>query len=240
MSVAEPPHKRNHLLAALPADDYKAVTERATVISVKYGKQLYLQDAPIDSVYFPLSCVVSVLVGVSHGAKVEMATIGNEGMVGFPAVLDVRRAVGDNVVQVHGDAVRLDANVFRNESKARPALRGLMLRYLYALIFQMVYAGSCNRLHSMEERCARWLLQTHDRVGNDTFPLTQEYLAQMLAVRRATVNVAIAILKKAEFIRYVRGRITITDRFGLESAACPCYLVIRREYERLSNYESMI
>ena len=115
-----------------------------------------------------------------------------------------------------------------------------MLRYLYALMWQMVYAGSCNRLHSMEERCARWLLQTHDRVANDSFPLTQEYLAQMLAVRRATVNVAIAMLKKAGFIEYVRGRITVTDRLGLESAACPCYLVIRKEYERLRTDTSSI
>jgi len=238
MSVVDPPHKRNHLLAALPAEDYKALTEHATVISLKYGKQLYLQDAPIDSVYFPLSCVVSVLVGVTDGPKVEMATVGNEGMVGFSPVLDVRRALGDNVVQVPGNAIRLDANTLRNESNARPAVRRLMLRYLYALMSQIVYAGSCNRLHSMDERCARWLLQTHDRVGKDTFPLTQEYLAQMLAVRRATVNVAIAILKKAGFIQYVRGRITITDRLGLESGACPCYVVIRQEYERLSSYES--
>jgi CRP-like cAMP-binding protein len=238
--VSEQPHKRNNLLAALPADDYKALTERATIIPLKYTKQLYLQDAPIDSVYFPLDCVVSLLVGVTDGPKVEMATIGNEGMVGFPTVLDVRRALGDNVVQVPGDAVRLDANIFRNEVNTRPAVRRLMLRYLYALMCQMVYAGSCNHLHSMEERCARWLLQTHDRVGKDTFPLTQDYLAQMLAVRRATVNVAIAILKKADFIQYVRGRITIINRSGLESAACPCYLVIRQEYERLSTYESSI
>ena len=236
--MASPPYNTNHLLAALPADDYKALTEHAAVISLKYGEQLYLQDAPIESVYFPLTCVVSMLVGVTDGAKVEMATVGNEGIVGFPTVLDVRRALGDSVVQVPGDAVRLDADNLRDESNARPSVRRLMLRYLHALMCQMVYAGSCNRLHSMEERCARWLLQTHDRVGKDTFPLTQECLAQMLAVRRATVNVAIAMLKKAGFIRYVRGRITITDRLGLESAACPCYLVIRREYERLDASQS--
>src|SRR5467141_3387212 len=122
MSVAESSHKRNQLLAALPADDYEALAKHAAVISLKYGKQLYLQDAPIKSVYFPLNCVVSILVGVSDGAKVEMATIGNEGMVGFSAVLDVCRALGNNVVQVPGDAVRLDANIFRNQINARPAV----------------------------------------------------------------------------------------------------------------------
>ena len=237
VGVAESPLK-NRLLAALPAEDYKALTARATVISLKYAKQLYAQGTPIESVYFPLNCVVSVLVGATDGPKVEMATVGNEGMVSFAPVLGVRRELGDNVVQVPGEAVRLDANILRNESNARPAVRKLMLRYLYALIFQMAYAGSCNRLHSMEQRCARWLLQTHDRVDKDTFPLTQEYLAQMLAVRRATVNAAIAILKKAAFIQYARGRITVTDRSGLESAACPCYVVIRKEYERLHSYES--
>jgi len=240
MTVSERHQKSNQLLAALPVDDYKALTGRATVVSLKYTKKLYLQDAPIDSVYFPLNCVVSVLVGVTAGAKVEMATIGNEGLVGFPVVLDRDRAIGANVVQVPGEAIRLDANILREESNARPAVQRLMLRYLYALICQMVYAGSCNRLHSMEERCARWLLQTHDRARKDTFPLTQDLLSQMLAVRRATVNVAIAILKKADFIKYARGQITITDRSGLESAACPCYAVIRREFDQLSADESRL
>jgi len=237
VSVTEPSIK-NHLLAALPTADYRALTEHAKVISLKYAKQLYLQDVPIDSVYFPLNCVVSLLVGLDDGPKVEVATVGNEGMVGFPPILDVRRPLGNNVIQVPGDAVRLDANILLKESNTRPAVRKLMLRYLHSLMFEMVYVGSCNRLHSMEERCARWLLQMHDRVGRDTFPLTQEYLAQMLAVRRATVNVAIAILKKAKLIQYVRGRVTITDRLGLESAACRCYVVIRQEYERLRTYES--
>src|SRR3989440_11357180 len=130
--MSEPPHKNNLLLAALPVEDYTALTEHATIVSLKYSKQLYLQDAPIDSVYFPLNCVVSVLVGVTDGAKVEMATVGNEGMIGFPAVLDVRRALGTNVVQVPGDAVRLDASILRDENDARPAVRRLMLRYLHA------------------------------------------------------------------------------------------------------------
>src|SRR5229473_2338668 len=119
MSVAEHPYERNQLLAALPADDYKALTKHATVISLKYAKQLYLQDAPIDSVYFPLNCVVSMLVGVSDSAKVEMATVGNEGMVGFTTLLHVRRSIGDNVVQVPGDAIRVDATILHKESNAR-------------------------------------------------------------------------------------------------------------------------
>src|SRR6266446_6873698 len=117
----------------------------ANVVSLTYGTQLYPQDGAIDSVYFPLNCVISILVGVSDSTKVEMATVGKEGMVGFPIILDVRRALGDNMVQVPGDAVRVDANILRNESKAQLAVRRLMLRYLDALMRQLVYAGSCNR-----------------------------------------------------------------------------------------------
>src|SRR6266567_2709491 len=123
MNVVEPPYKRNQLLATLPLDDYKALTEHATIILLKYGKKLYLEDAPIDSAYFPLNCVVAMLVGISDSAKVEMATVGNEGMVGFTTLLDVRRAIGDNVVQVPGDAVRLDAAILGKASNARPGVR---------------------------------------------------------------------------------------------------------------------
>jgi CRP-like cAMP-binding protein len=226
-------HKRNRLLAALPKEDYQALTAHATVTSLKFAKTLYLPDTPMENAYFPLDCMVSVLVGTSADAQVELATIGNEGLVGIPILLDVNRALGTHLVQVPGKALRVDAKVLRKESNARPAIRRLMERYIYALMCQIVYAGSCNRLHSMEERCARWLLLTHDRAGADTFPLTQDLLAEMLAVRRATVNLAIGILKKAGFIRYTRGRMTIIDRAGLESVACPCYEIIRQEYKRL-------
>src|SRR5882762_4217249 len=110
------PQKTNHLLAALPDENYQALTAHAKIISLTYGMQLYSQDGAIDSVYFPLNCVVSILVGVSDSTKVGMATVGKEGMVGFPIILDVRRALGDNMVQVPGDAVRVDANILRNES----------------------------------------------------------------------------------------------------------------------------
>jgi CRP-like cAMP-binding protein len=126
--------------------------------------------------------------------------------------------------------VRIEANALRVVLSDRPAVKALIHEHTYTLMRQILYSASCNRLHSMEERCARWLLMTHDRAGEDTFPITQELLGHMLGVRRATVNVAIGMLKKAGFIRYVRGRLTVADRPGLESASCECYLAIVRAH----------
>ena len=143
-------------------------------------------------------------------------------------------AIGLNLIQLPGTAVRIDANVFRKVVGNRLAIQRLIHLHLYALLRQILFGAACNRIHSMEERCARWLLMTHDRAGQDAFPLTQEFLSHMLGVRRATVNVATGMLKKAGFIRYVRGRITVIDRPGLESASCDCYKAILRVYAPLA------
>jgi len=129
----------------------------------------------------------------------------------------------------------MDVTSFKKRVRDHAGIHDLMHQYMYALTHQIVQAGACNRLHTMEERCARWLLMMHDRTDkkNSTFPLTQEFLAEMLGVRRATVNLAIGMLKNAGFIQYVRGQITIVDRAGLESASCPCYDLIRKEYQLL-------
>ena len=161
----------------------------------------------------------------------EMATIGKEGVVGASEVFQTRGAMGLNLIQIPGIAVRIEANAFRKVISSRPLVERLIHQHLYALLRQILYGAACNRIHSMEERCARWLLMTHDRAGEDTFPLTQEFLSHMLGVRRATVNVATGMLKKAGFIRYVRGKITIIDRPGLESASCDCYQAIIRVYD---------
>ncbi|MGO9260460.1 MAG: Crp/Fnr family transcriptional regulator [Bryobacteraceae bacterium] len=129
--------------------------------------------------------------------------------------------------------MRIDAHAFRALTESRPLVLKLVHRHLYALMRRVLYGAACNRIHSMEERCARWLLMTHDRAGQDTFPLTQEFLSHMLGVRRATVNVATGMLKKAGFIRYVRGKLTVVDRRGLESASCDCYQAIVRVYDAL-------
>jgi len=225
--------KTNRILATLEPADYDALMLEAEVVPLKFRKRLYSQDEPVDAVHFPLACMVSLLVTSGGTPQMEMATIGKEGVVGASEVLQMQPSMGLNLIQIPGDAVRIEAVAFRKILGARPLVQKAINRHLYALMRQILYGAACNRMHGMEERCARWLLMTHDRAGEDTFPLTQEFLSHMLGVRRATVNVATGMLKKAGFIRYVRGQLTVVDRTGLESAACNCYKAIIAVYDSL-------
>ena len=222
--------KRNHLLARLQTEDYDALMLVAKIVPLKLRKRVFRQDERIDAVYFPITCMFSLLVTVHDRPQMEMATIGMEGVVGAWEVFQAQAAMGLNLIQIPGNAVRIGATAFRELISIRPGLQQLIHQNLYALLRQILYGAGCNRLHSMEERCARWLLMTHDRAGHDTFPITQEFLSHMLGVRRATVNVATGMLKKAGLIRYVRGKLTIVDRPGLESASCDCYQAIIKVY----------
>jgi CRP-like cAMP-binding protein len=228
-----PDPKSNRILAMLEPADYDALMLEAEIVPLKFRRKLHLQDERIDTVYFPLTCMVSLLVTNDGTPKMEMATIGKEGVVGASEVVQAQRAMGLNLIQIPGAALRIRAEAFRKLVGSRPLVQKAINQHLYALMRQILYGAACNRMHSMEERCARWMLMTHDRAGADTFPLTQEFLSHMLGVRRATVNVATGMLKKAGFIRYVRGQITIVDRPGLESAACDCYRAIIAVYDSL-------
>lgn len=222
--------KTNRLLARLQREDYDALMLEAKIVPLKFRKLLVRQDERVDAVYFPLTAMVSLLVTTDGQPQMEMATIGKEGVVGASELIQTQGAMGLNLIQIPGVAVRIDANAFRKLISDRPLVERLIHQHLYALMRQILHGAACNRIHSMEERCARWLLMTHDRAGEDTFPLTQEFLSHMLGVRRATVNVATGMLKKAGFIRYVRGKLTVIDRPGLESASCECYQAIIRVY----------
>jgi CRP-like cAMP-binding protein len=173
-----------------------------------------------------------------NGDIVEFATIGPEGIVGFPVLLGASSMPSKAIVQIPGEALRISTADFRGALDRLPTLQPLLLRYTMALLNQVAQVTSCNRLHEVQERCARWLLQTHDRVNSDSFPLTQEFLAQMLGVHRPTVTVAAGILQKAGLVDYTRGSMTIINRKGLEAASCNCYQVIAAEYERLLNSKS--
>jgi CRP-like cAMP-binding protein len=225
----------NALLSKLEAADYDALMLAAKVVPMKFRKRVHQQDEQIDSVYFPITCMVSLLVSTDGKPQMEMATVGSEGVIGASEVLQTQGAMGLNLIQIPGDALQIKAAAFRELLERRPAFQNLVNQHLYALTRQILYGAACNRLHSMEERCARWLLMTHDRARSDTFPLTQEFMSHMLGVRRATVNLATGMLTKAGFIRYVRGKITVIDRRGLESASCGCYRAIVRVYEALSS-----
>lgn len=231
--VDGPDPRVNRLLARLEPDAYQAVTKVAKIVHLKFRKRVLQQGKAIDAVYFPLTCMFSLLVADNSTPQLELATIGREGVVGAAEVTHKQGAMGLTLIQIPGAALRVEAAEFEKLLVALPMLQKVVDKHLYMLMRQIMYGAACNRLHSMEERCARWLLMTHDRAGVDTFPLTQEFLSHMLGVRRASVNVATGMLKKAGFIRYVRGKITVVDRRGLESASCNCYFAIMRAYESL-------
>ena len=229
----ERPLQRNHLLALLPPADRQALGTQADIVSLQAYDELYAVDSPIEHVYFPLTLMASILVEAGNSTEVELATVGNEGMLGSMIVLDVLRAWGRTLVQVRGLAVKLPVATLLTHLERQPLLRTILTQYQDAFTRQLFQVGACNLLHTTEERCARWLLMTEDRVGQATFTLTQQFLAQMLGVRRATVGLALGLLKQAGLINYVRGRFQIRDRTGLEAVSCPCYVRITTAYQRI-------
>lgn len=226
--------KLNRLLRAIPDAVLRRVLSRASLAKLEQGRRLYRQDARIRTVYFPTEGVVSVLVGTRDNKPVELATVGNEGLVGTPVAIGVPFAPGHAVVQVPGTAIVVQTHNFEEALHREDALRDVVQRYSYLFLRQVMQSGACNRLHSMEERCARWLLMAHDRAGTDQFPLTQHFIAEMLGTRRANVNVALALLRRAGAIEHTYRRITILDRRELESFSCPCYELLRSVEQSLT------
>jgi CRP-like cAMP-binding protein len=224
---------RNRILAALPPDEWARLREHAQWVPMPLAKVVFEPNQPIEHVYFPEEGVVSIVGLVEDGSAVETATVGNEGMAGVPVFLGAMQMAGQAFVQVAGSAWRIPSTVLRDEVRRGGALAAALGRYTQALFTLVAQSSACNRKHAVEQRCARWLLMTHDRVGGDTFALTQLTLSQMLGVRRATVSEAAGALQQAGLIEYSRGRITVLDRAGLEAAACVCYAVIRAEFARL-------
>ena len=223
----------NRLIAALLPADRQRLLEAFQLVSLRVRQRLYHADEPMKFVYFPLSGVHSIVSSVPDGDTVELAIVGSEGMVGIQVFLGGRSTPDEAFCQVPGDPLRMRAARFQDEVLRSRAFRTVMLHYTQAFIRQIAQQAACNRLHSIVERCASRLLMTRDRVNVDEFVLTQESLAQMLGVRRATVTAAAGILQHAGSIRYTRGRITIVDRKKLGRASCQCHRIIRREYRRL-------
>ena len=223
---------QNRILAALPHSELVQLFEVVRSVTLPVKSVLFEPGATIDAVHFPTDGVISLVTPLHDGAIVEVATIGNEGIVGVPLVPLSGLAVRA-ISQVAGHCLRMEAAAFLEWSDRSHAFQTLVESYTQALFGQISQAAACNRLHSSEERLSRWLLMSHDRVGRDEFMITQEFLGQMLAARRSTVSVSAGILQRAGLIRYVRGHVTIVDREGLEAVACECYSVIKTELERV-------
>jgi CRP-like cAMP-binding protein len=224
---------RNRLLRRLSPSDAAALDAHAEHITLHRGDVLAERGDHIEYAYFPHACVLSLVTPLSDGGIVESATVGYEGVVGLSTFLADSIAFERAIAQVPGPATRVSAAVLATLAHESAAVRTLLLRYTQALLRQTAQSVACLQHHPIDERCARWLLQTHDRMNADTFSLTHEFLAAMLGVRRAGVTVALGALQAAGFITYQRGRVTVVDRAGLESAACECYRVITDEYDRL-------
>jgi CRP-like cAMP-binding protein len=236
--------EQNALLRALPADEYARLLPHLEPVELGHAQVLWRAEAPIHSVYFPRTAVGSLLTPLADEKPVEAATVGREGFIGTAVVLGARTTTVEALAQIPGTAARLDAGRLagwlRSPNAVGGALFPLLLRYAQALQEQTAQSVACNRRHGIDERCARWLLMTHDRVGQDQFPLTQDFLAFMLGVRRASVTVAAGMLQQAGLIKYSRGRIAVRDRAGLEAASCECYGVVKRKYGQLLGPEAAV
>lgn len=216
----------NRLLAALPADERSLIEHRATLVSLKRRDVLYDAGQPIQHVDFVVDGIVSVLSMTGDHTAVETATVGREGMVGMPVFHGVPVASERAVVQLPGAAFRLDVAAFHEVLPQAPALDRLLHRYAAVLFTLASQNSACNRKHSIEGRCARWLLTASERLDSASIELTHDSVAQMLGVRRASVTEALGSLEKRNFIRAARGRLTVIDRGGLESVACACHGII--------------
>jgi CRP-like cAMP-binding protein len=224
---------RNIILRELPPLDREMITSQAEWVSVAAKERVWEPDEPIKKVFFPETAVIS-LVTLLDAGSIEAITIGNDGFVGLPVFHGPGSTVTRAGCQMPGRAWRLSSEQFMKICGKSAPLRRALNRYSQLVIETISQSAACNRVHVIEERCARWLLMSHDRVGSNEIPLTQEFLAQMLGVRRPGVTVAIGILERAGLVSRGRRRITVTDRRGLEAASCECYGAVKRREKLLS------
>jgi len=223
--------RANRLLADMTPAGRSGLLELLRPVTLTLGEVLYEAQRSIRHVYFPLDCLVSLLAPVKGHAPLEVAAIGNEGMVGVPVVLGLRTSRVHAVVQGSGRALYMSARTFREELRRQPSLRREIDPYIYSLITQLTQVAACNAFHPVEARCARSLLIARDRMQSDELELTHELLAQMLGVRRVGITVAAGNLQRRGVIAYSRGRVVILDPKGLTEAACECYGVMTDVYE---------
>ena len=225
--------EQNRLLRALPLNDYAWLIPRLTPRRLQLKDVLVEPKEPIAHGWFMRDGVASIVATEQEGAGVEVGTVGYEGFVGLPLLFEVDVMSSLVIIQVEGDGWRISRDDFARAIDERPAIRTALLRYAAYFTEQVSQSVACNRVHTLEERCARWLLMTHDRVHCTDFELTHEFLSFMLGVRRAGVTVAMGILQSAGIIRYSRGRISVLDRAALEEASCDCYRITQGAFERL-------
>ncbi|ORW05370.1 Crp/Fnr family transcriptional regulator [Mycobacterium kyorinense] len=228
--------RRNAILARLPESEFAQLQPHFRLERIETKRAAYEPGKPITDIYFPLTSVYSLVAMADGRIQLEVATVGHEGMVGLPVYLGASNSPQAAFCQVAGDTVRLGVAEFRQALSRDGELHAMLNRFTQATMVQVSQNVVCNRTHSTEVRMARWLLTTRDRVGRDEFPLTQEFLAQMLGVHRPTVSETAQRIQAQGLIRYRRGIITIADPDGLEQKACECYRIVKAEFDDLRNH----
>jgi len=237
LSVPHDP-RQNHLLAALPEDEYTRLLPNLEGVPMSLGQVLYESGESMRYVYFPTDSIVSLLYVMEDGASAEIAVVGNEGLVGVSLFMGGETTPSRAIVQSTGHAYRLKAQLLKDEfnrfgGRRAGALHNLLMRYTQALLTQMAQTAVCNRHHTLDQQFCRWLLLSFDRLPSNELVMTQELIANMLGVRREGVTEAAGNVQRAGLIEYHRGRITLLDRPGLEARTCECYAVVKKEFDRL-------
>ena len=223
----------NKILAALPESEYQAIAPHLEPVNLTSGEIISEPNQSITEIYFPQRAMISLVSIMKDGSTTEIGLIGNEGMIGLPAILGGDSTISCSIVQVSGTALQIPADIIQREFLRGGKLQQILLLYIQASLTQVSQSAACNRQHKIEERLARWLLSVRDCVLQNELYLTQEFIANMLGTRRSGVTVAAGILQQAGIIRYSRGKITILDRQALEDTSCECYRTIQREFVRL-------
>ncbi len=224
---------KNHLLAALPADEFTRVTSNLEPVSFKLGEVLYESGDKMDYAYFPTTAITSLLYIMQNGATAEIGVIGNDGLCGHALVLGGDSMLNRAIIQSAGAAFRMKAKDLKAEFVLGGVFQKMLLRYTQALMTQISQTAVCNRLHAVEQQLCRWLLLSHDRLDSDKLVMTHDLISNMLGVRREGITLAAQKLAKRKLIKNVRGTIMIIDRQGLEETVCECYAVVNDEYNRL-------
>lgn len=231
MSNLNPPV--NRLLAALPKETYQYIFPNLEYVELHQHQVIYFPEDRFNYAYFPSHSIISTVAILENGATTEIGVSGNEGMVGVPIILDTNRTSFTAIVQVGGDGYRIAAPRLRQAMRLYPELKSLLMDYVQARIIELGQTAACNRFHSVEQRFARWLLTVSDSIQNDRFQLTQEFIAQMIGVRRSGVSEIASKFQSQNIIRYRRGKIEIIAKKQLEASACECYRLIESEFARL-------
>ena len=229
------PQSKNLLLAAIAPDEFERLRPFLEAYPLRTRETLQEAGETPEFVFFPTSGIISDLTVLENGMMIEFATIGREGTTGVPLVVGMGTSNLALVSQLKGECVRMKSADFLAQLQELPSFSGVVTHYCGVMFALLAQSAACNRAHHVDERCARWLLMTHDQAGGDEFSITQEFLAQMLGVSRPSVALSAAALQRAGFVRYHRGEMVITDRAGLERAACECYQVIRGHFDRLAS-----